>query len=395
MATILQALKEKFPSIYELLLKNQKEKNLIFLGPSKLLYSKDYLNEISFYYNHIFQKSQFDPTLYTNFYGKVLKCSNGKTFETYLGWSLEMKINIVEESYNQDGLFFYQTDGICIEEDSKAKTVSEKESFELKRFNTSTEYIEYYSQFDTPKYKDFKRGIKSMKSFLFSILNNYLLYKGNEENFSNLLQDKFNKFVSAFEIIFKDKSAIAREFVDSYIFSHIYDKIIEKIDSFYSDEEKILKIEIEENIDKYSLIELNLDPSLANCKFEETFEKLDNLQKYKTNFEKIKCLFDIYKSMTDEFQMEYEKNNFKSLEIQGDTLNSCWIYVLANYIKKFNAKNIFNQYLFFKYFQIKKGYEKEDYILTSFVSSMALIQEELLNKNKIIKIELIKLSSLD
>ena len=140
---------------------------------------------------------------------------------------------------------------------------------------------------------------------------------------------------------------------------------------------------------------MNLDPSLANCKFEETFEKLDNLQKYKTNFEKIKCLFDIYKSMTDEFQMEYEKNNFKSLEIQGDTLNSCWIYVLANYIKKFNAKNIFNQYLFFKYFQIKKGYEKEDYILTSFVSSMALIQEELLNKNKIIKIELIKLSSLD
>ena len=41
MASILQALKEKFPSIYELLLNNQKEKNLIFLGPNKQLYLKD------------------------------------------------------------------------------------------------------------------------------------------------------------------------------------------------------------------------------------------------------------------------------------------------------------------------------------------------------------------
>ena len=50
---------------------------------------------------------------------------------------------------------------------------------------------------------------------------------------------------------------------------------------------------------------------------------------------------------------------------------------IANYIKKFDAKNIFNQYLFFKYFQIKKGLEEEDYILISFVSSVALMQEEL------------------
>ena len=137
MASVLQSLKEKFPSIYELLLKNQKEKNLIFLGPNKQLYLKDYLNDKSFYYNHIFQKSQFDPNLYINFYGKVLKCSNGKTFETYLGWSEKpeksekMTINIIEEGYNQDGLFFYQTDGICIEKDYSAVKISEKQTYEL------------------------------------------------------------------------------------------------------------------------------------------------------------------------------------------------------------------------------------------------------------------------
>ena len=99
MALILQALKEKFPPIYELLLKNQKEKNLIFFAPNKQLYSKNYLDDKSFYYNHIFQKSRFDPSLYTNFYGKVLKCVGGKTFKTYLGWSLEMTMNVIDEGY--------------------------------------------------------------------------------------------------------------------------------------------------------------------------------------------------------------------------------------------------------------------------------------------------------
>ena len=395
MASILQALKEKFPSIYELLLNNQKEKNLIFLGPNKQLYLKDYLNDKSFYYNHIFQKSQFDPNLYTNFYGKVLKCSNGETFETYLGWSEEMTINIIEEGYNQDGLFFYQTDGICIEKDSSAIKISKKQTIKLKRFNNSLGYIEHYSHFNTPEYKNFKRGIKSMESFVFSILNNYILLKGNEENFANILIDKINNFISAFEIIFKDKSPIAREFVDSYIFSFIYDKIMEKLDSFYSEEQKILKIKIDENIDKYGIIELNLDPSLANCSFEEIFEKIHNLHNYKTNFEKVKCLYDIYNSMINEIQNQYEKINGNSLEIQGDIINSCWIYVLANYIKKFDAKNIFNQYLFFKYFQIKKGLEEEDNILISFVRSVALMQEELLNKKKSFKVELIKFSSFD
>ena len=51
MADILKSLKEKFPDIYALLLKNQNEKGLIFFGPNKLMYSKDSLNDQSFYYN--------------------------------------------------------------------------------------------------------------------------------------------------------------------------------------------------------------------------------------------------------------------------------------------------------------------------------------------------------
>ena len=90
-----------------------------------------------------------------------------------------------------------------------------------------------------------------------------------------------------------------------------------------------------------------------------------------------------------------KKNNDKQLEIQGDILTACWTYVLANYIQKNNAKNIYHEYLFFKYFQMNKGYEKDDYISISFISSIELMQNELLNKSKIPKVEIIKVSSLD
>ena len=396
MALIFNALKTKFPSIYELLLNNQKEKNLIFFAPNNKLYTKEYLDDKSFYYNHIFQKSQFDPSLYINLFGKVLKCDNGKTYKTYLGWTLPMTINVIDEGYTEgDGLFFFQTDGICIEKDSKAEIIKERQSIPLRKFNKSSEYLKYYSEFDKKEFKNFQRGIKSMKSFVFSILNNYLLLKGYEEDFANVLHDKINNFVTAFEIIFRDKSSIAREFVDSYIFSLIYEKIMEKIDIFYLEEKALLKKKLDENIHKYGIIELNLDSSLSNCKFEDAFEKIDDLKNNKTSFEKMQCLFEIYNSMTNEFKIEYEKNNNKSFEIQDGILKGCWTYILTNYIHIKDAGNIYNEYLFFKYFCINKGYEAYNYILTSFITSVEVLEKELLNKNKTPKIELIKCSSLD
>ena len=128
MADILKSLKEKFPDIYALLLKNQNEKGLIFFGPNKFMYSKDSLNDKSFYYNHIFKKSEFDSNLYTNFFGRVLKSISEKTFDTYLGWKKKMTLNIVEQNTNEDGLLFFQTDGTCIEEFSDASVYSDKKS---------------------------------------------------------------------------------------------------------------------------------------------------------------------------------------------------------------------------------------------------------------------------
>ena len=396
MAKVLISLKEKFPDIYNFLLTNQKENNLIFFGPSPRIYAQDSLKDKSFYYNHIFQQSKFDPNLYTSFYGKVLKSTGDKTFVSYIGWSREMTIKVIEESYNEDGLFYYQTDGICIEVD--LSKIAGKHTIELKKFNTSNEYLEYYSKFNTQEYKLFQKGISSIDSFIFYILNNYILIKGYEEQFSKVLNDKINKFISAFEIIFRTKSPIVIEFIDSYIFSQIYDKIMEKIDSFYTGEKSLLKEKIEENIGKYGILELKLDISLLKCDFSQTFEKMKNLKKYKNSFEKMKCLKEINDSMLSIAKNEFEKENDKLFDIQGDLIIECWTHILANYINKNDAELIYPEYLFFKYLKISKGREENDYISNSFICAMDIIQKELLNstdRNKKPEITLIKVQSLD
>jgi hypothetical protein len=54
MSTILNSLKEKFIDIYELLLKNSGENNLIFFVPNARFYSVESLNDKTFFlFSHI------------------------------------------------------------------------------------------------------------------------------------------------------------------------------------------------------------------------------------------------------------------------------------------------------------------------------------------------------
>jgi hypothetical protein len=51
--------------------------------------------------------------------------------------------------------------------------------------------------------------------------------------------------------------------------------------------------------------------------------------------------------------------------------------------------------LFFKYFRINKKYEQNDYILSNFISSIEMLQKELLSKDENQKIELVKAISFE
>ena len=393
MANVLKSLKEKFPDLY-LLLKNQN--NLRFFAPNKLLYAKDSLNDKSFYYNHIFKKSEFDSDLLTNFNGKVLKKIKNNTYKTYLGWTYDKTITIIEELMNSDGINFSQTDSVCTDENQEVLKYSDRQSIPLKKCETAKEYINYYSQYQNEEYNDFKRGMESMKSFLFYILNNCTLLKGYEENFAEILKGHIKKFISGFEIIFKDKSSIACELVDSYIFSQIYDKIMEKFDNFYSEEQKELKNKVIENISKYDISQFMIEKTIIslNINFDEAFDKIKKLKKYKTFFEKEKCLNKINESLINEVTTKYEKVTDEKLDIQGDILINCWTLFIANFIKKYEIKFIYRDYLFLKFFEIGEAKDKNGYITTNFISAIETLKKELLIQNDRPKVELLKVNSL-
>ena len=393
MANVLKSLKEKFPDLY-LLLKNQN--NLRFFAPNKLLYAKDSLNDKSFYYNHIFKKSEFDSDLLTNFNGKVLKKIKDNTYKTYLGWTYDKTITIIEELMNSDGINFSQTDSVCTDENQEVLKYSDRQSIPLKKCETAKEYINYYSQYQNEEYNDFKRGIESMKSFLFYILNNCTLLKGYEKNFAEILKGHIKKFISGFEIIFKDKSSIACELVDSYIFSQIYDKIMEKFDNFYSEEQKELKNKVIENISKYDISQFMIEKTIIslNINFDEAFDKIKKLKKYKTFFEKEKCLNKINESLINEVTTKYEKVTDEKLDIQGDILMNCWTLFIANFIKKYEIKFIYRDYLFLKFFEIGEAKDKNGYITTNFIIAIETLKKELLIQNDRPKVELLKVNSL-
>ena len=393
MANVLKSLKEKFPDLY-LLLKNQND--LRFFAPNKLLYAKDSLNDKSFYYNHIFKKSEFDSDLLTNFNGKVLKKIKNNTYKTYLGWTYDKTITIIEELMNSDGINFSQTDSVCTDENQEVLKYSDKQSIPLKKCETAKEYINYYSQYQNEEYNDFKRGIESIKSFLFYILNNCTLLKGYEENFAEILKGHIKKFISGFEIIFKDKSSIACELVDSYIFSQIYDKIMEKFDNFYSEEQKELKNKVIENISKYDISQFMIEKTIIslNINFDEAFDKIKKLKKYKTFFEKEKCLNKINESLINEVTTKYEKVTDEKLDIQGDILINCWTLFIANFIKKYEIKFIYRDYLFLKFFVIGEAKDKNGYITTNFIIAIETLKKELLIQNDRPKVELLKVNSL-
>ena len=148
MSTILNKLKENFIDIYNLLKKNQGENGLIFFVPYARLYSLDSLEDKTFFYSHIFKKSNYDPSLYINFLGKVMKSTDQKRFVTELGFKNKFELNVKNTNVNEDSILSYITDGICTDGDNKMKIVATNEKnseFIFKRCSSSKEYIEYYS----------------------------------------------------------------------------------------------------------------------------------------------------------------------------------------------------------------------------------------------------------
>ena len=406
MSTILNSLKEKFNDVYKLLTKNQGENGLIFFIPNARFYSSDSLGDKSFYYSHIFKKSNYDPCLYINFLGKVMKSIDNKKFVTELGFKNHFEINVEDTSVYEEGILSYKIDGICIDGLNNLKIIDSqgrnKSEFLFKRCSSSNEYIEYYSKDELKnieKYKNFNLGKSNLDKFIYAMKNNNILMKENEEAYGSVFSNSASKLINYFSnYVFKNSNQnisenekeqlniAAAEFVDSFIFKDLYEDLMNKFHDFYKEEESQIKKKLKENNSKFSIDELKLPNSIANCKFSGVIKNLVKLPSYKTYFEKMNFLAEINEQIFNEVKDTYKKATGKNLDVQADTMIQCWIYVLANS----SFDNLIPESLFFETLLLQKDKGQNAIIASSFVGAVKYIKNELLKNEKDINVFMVK-----
>jgi len=167
---------------------------------------------------------------------------------------------------------------------------------------SSKEYIEYYSSEELKngeKYKKFIKGKANLDKFIYAMKNNNILMKENEDAYGTVFFNSVSKLINYFTNVFQSYSSdnsnqaekdtlkiAATEFVDSFIFKDLYDDVMKKFNEFYKEEESQIKQKLKENMAKFSIDELKLPNSIANCKFSGVNKNLANLSSYRTRFEK-------------------------------------------------------------------------------------------------------------
>ena len=353
---------------------NSGENNLIFFVPKASFYSIDSLNDKTFFYSHIFKRSNYDPSLYVNFLGKVLKSKDQKKFVTELGFKNRFELNVKNTFKNEDMILSYTTDGICIDVGNKMDVVDTGEKnpeFQFKRLQSSKEYIEYYSSEELKngeKYKKFIKGKANLDKFIYAMKNNNILMKENEDAYGTVFFNSVSKLINYFTI--KD----------------LYDDVMKKFNEFYKEEESQIKQKLKENTAKFSIDELKLPNSIANCKFSGVNKNLANLSSYRTRFEKKKFLTEIYDQIFKEANDTYKKMTGKNLDVQAEFMISFWIYILANS----GFDHLIAEALFFETLQIQVEKGADEVIVNHFITAVKYIKDELLKNEKDINVFMVK-----
>ena len=229
--------------------------------------------------------------------------------------------------------------------------------------------------------ENYKKTVERLEKFTNEMKYNYILIKGEEENYSKIFRDRTLKLINRIRDNLsnpKDENMIvydiSAELVDSLIFNNIFNFLYDKINNFYENEEKNMKKILQENISKYDLNALNVDKIYNNCKFLNAIKKLDDINLYSTIFEKVKVLLEVNTLITEEAKNYYESGNKGNFIPQGDLLFSFWMYVVAHS----NTKNIITEAKFLSFFGVRKNNE-EDYVLTTFISAVDAILKELMD----------------
>ena len=373
-------LKKKFPDLLELI----KKRNYIILEPKKAVH--DIMLNKNFYSNHICYKNPFNESLYINLNGKVLKYEHPK-LKTYLGWSKEMILNIIE-STKKDDIQIHQIDNICDEssyEITKAKTtVTDKN--QLQKKNNLNEYIKY-NEVLLKTNQNYKDIFGKITRFINEMKNNYMFMKGFEDSYIQIFNEKKKKLIKEFlEVLrgpndnYRTSYNIISELLDSLIFSDLYKFIFKDcLVNFYGEEEKKIKQFLEKNPSKYDWDDLETNEIYHKCKFQSAIQYLKNISSKKTIFEKMAVINEVNNLITAETKNIYESQGKKNFILNGKDLVDFWIYIIAHC----DTENILAEAQFLNLFGII-WYQNTYYLANNFFDAAKRIKDEILKNDNIL-----------
>ena len=377
--TFFGKLHKSFPDLEKLI----QERKYIILEPKKKLIVASALTK-NFYYNHIFYISPYDPSLFINLNGKVLKYEHPK-FTSYLGWKKEMILTI-KDSYSSmsSDITCYQLDNVC-DEINYTETKSIIKDNQLQKKQNMDEYLKY--NIELLKNETYGKAYDRLRKFTKEMKTNYMFMKGYEDNYSRIFNKRCNKIISKFtEVLRSPKDeyntsfAIASQLVDSLIFNDLYKYLFNQcLVNFNKEDEEKIKNFLKDNPPKYEWDGLKVDEIYNKCRFLSAIQFLDNISNYKTVFEKMEVLTNVNTLISEEAKNIYESHEKGNFIPQGDLLLSFWIYVVAHC----KTKNIIAESQFINLFGLN-GYNASNYVATTFVTAVDSIKLELLQSEKLI-----------
>lgn len=169
----------------------------MFIVPQSKFITPNML-ERHFYDNHTFYQCEYDESIYISLSGRVLQLLDNQ-FKTFLGYSKEMKFNMLDTSKREldnQSIDVVYIDNVINElayttSSSTSKAMSKKDS--LKRAKTKEDYLSLSNNL-AKKYPELREIEFTLIELIERLQNNYILMKNHVLTFTKYFQELGTEF---------------------------------------------------------------------------------------------------------------------------------------------------------------------------------------------------------
>lgn len=193
--TFFKVLEEKYSELLKVCLKKSPCYH-VYLPPYKYL-SPNMLNK-GFYENHIYCRSEYNPSLLISLNGKVLSHNQSdESLQTFIGFKKPLKFGLfgeVQREVNVVGSSSAQLITVInidnvIDENSYNSNISKggkdkNQGDKLIKMSTKEEYLAYYKSLQTSS--EFREVEIRLQESTKRLINDYILMKGHESSYGQL-----------------------------------------------------------------------------------------------------------------------------------------------------------------------------------------------------------------